>query len=250
MRPIAAPQYQLIADELRRAIIDGTLAPGTRLPTVRELAATHGVTTRTITEATRILAAEGLLAVHQRGKTTVRERPGIVRLVRPWYRDSAGKGSPWRADMAAQGRTGSWISQSGPMTATPAVAERLKLAAGARVMRTTYTFTADGEPTYLSTSWEPLAITGGTEIMLPEDGAHAGAGVIDRFAAIGIVIDDSDEEVMAHTLTLAEAERLRLQAGLAGLMIQRTYYAAGTPVETANIVLPPDYRPVYQIPVG
>ena len=251
MRPIATtPRYAEIADDLRRQILDGTLAPGARLPTLAELTNRYNVSERTAYEATRLLLNEGLINSKTGSGSFVRGRPTVVRLARSWYRDSAGRGSPWRADMAAQGRDGSWISHSTPVKAAPAIAERLAIEPGDRAMRTEYTFTADGAPTYLSTSWEPLALTNGTEIMLPEDGEYAGAGVVDRFAAIGITIDRNEEEILAHNLTIAEAEKLRLRPGISAVMIQRTYFAGDTPVETAAIVLPPHYRAVYQIPVG
>lgn len=249
MRPIAASRYEQIADDLRKAIIDESLAPGTRLPSVRELAATHQVSTRTIVEAERLLLSEGLLTSHQRGATFVRERPAIVRMVRQMYQERAGQGSPWRAEMAAQGRIGDWVSHSQETAAPPAVAERLGIPAGARTMRTQYVFRADGKPVYLSTSWEPLALTLGTDIMLPEAGPHAGKGVEDRMAIIGHQPTRSEEENEARPLTSDEAELLGLHPGIAIIVTHRIYFEGDRPLETADIVLPPHYRPVYQIPI-
>lgn len=249
MRPIATPKYESIADELRQQIDDGTLAPGVRLPTLAELKDRYSVSERTAFQATQLLLTEGLITAKPGAGYHVRARPEIRRMVRSWYREPRG-GSPWRADMAAQGRVGSWTSQSQSATAPPAIAERLALAAGDRVMRTAYVFTADDAPTYLSTSWEPLSLTSGTEIMLPEDGQHAGKGVIERFAQIGVQITRGTEEVVSRGLTGPEAEKLGLHAGISITLIQRTYFAGDTPVETADIVLPPHLRPVYDIPVG
>lgn len=250
MRPIATPKYERIADELRRQITDGALPPGTRLPALADMAAAHHASDRTAFQAMQILLNEGLITSKPGAGYYVRERPAIHRMVRSWYRDSAGKGSPWRADAAAQGRDGSWTSRSKSAPATPAVAERLHIETGARTMRTEYVFTADGAPAYLSTSWEPMAITGGTDILLPEDGEHAGKGVSDRFAAIGLTVTEAREELVPRTLTIEEAEALRLRAGTPVLLIERTYFAGEMPVETADIVIPPHYRPVYQIPIG
>lgn len=248
MRPIAR-KYEQIADHLRRQIIDGTLPPGTRLPTLVELAAEHGVAERTVFQAMQLLLTEDLVTGKAGAGYHVRERPQLRRMVRSWYRDPRG-GSPWRADMAAQGRRGSWISQTRSIPAPPAIAERLHLKAGEPVVRTTYVFTVDDEPTYLSTSWEPMAMTAGTAIMLPEDGEHAGKGVIDRFAAIGVTITRNTEEISARPLTIEEADKLRMRAGTWVLLVERTYYADDNPVETADILLPLHLRPVYDIPVG
>lgn len=248
MRPIAS-KYEQIADDLREQIIDGTLAPGTRLPTLADLMERYEVSERTAFQAAQVLLTEGLITSKPGSRYLVRERPTIKRMVRTWYIEPPG-GSPWRADMAAQGRVGSWTSQSSSIPAPPAIAERLHINPGDRVMRTAYIFTADGEPTYLSTSWEPMALTIGTEITLPEDGEFAGKGVVDRFAAIGLTITRALEEVLPRSLTAAEAQKLKLRAGTPVQVIERTYYVGDQPVETADIVIPTHLRPVYEIPVG
>lgn len=244
------PAYQRIADELRRAIIEGTLAPGSRLPSVPELARTHDVSPRTAYEATKILLTEGLTISKPGSGSIVRQRPAIVRLVRSMYEGNAGKGSPWRAAMAAAGREGSWQCHSQEVHAPPAVAERLRIEAGDRTMRTEYVYLADGEPAYLATSWEPMALTLGTPILLPEDGPHAGKGVADRMAVIGHRPTRWLEELEPRPLTIAEGDLLGLHAGISILVTHRTYYDGDLPVETADIVMPPHYRPVYEGPVA
>jgi DNA-binding GntR family transcriptional regulator len=243
------PAYQRIADDLRRQILDGELVPGSNLPSLAELAQHYQVSDRTAYEATRVLMREGLIHSRPGAPTLVRERPAAVRMVRSWYRD-APAGSPWHADMAAQGRTGTWEAHSQPVPAPPSIAERLRIAAGERTMRTQYVFLADGQPTYLSTSWEPLAITLGTDIMLPEQGPHAGIGVANRMALIGHAPDQAVEELVPRTLTGPEAARLGLRAGIPVILIERTYWHDDLPLETADIVIPPPYRPRYEIPVG
>lgn len=107
-------------------------------------------------------------------------------------------------------------------------------------MRTDYVFAADGEPVMLSTSWEPLALTRGTPVALPEDGMHAGRGVAERMLSIGVVIDDWVEEVGARLGTAEECTRLKHAPGSVVVTIRRTYYAGALPVETADIVVPAD----------
>ena len=243
------PAYQRIADELRRRILDGELAPGEPLPSLAELALRYQVSDRTAYEATRVLMSEGLIHSRPGAPTLVRERPASIRIVRSWYRD-APQGSLWHADMAAQGHTGTWEAHSEPVSAPPAIAERLRIGAGERTMRTQYVFLADGRPTYLSTSWEPLALTLGTEVMLPEQGPHAGIGVADRMAMLGHRPDLAVEELVPRTLTGPEATRLGLRAGIPIIAIERTYFHGELPVETADIVIPPPYRPRYEIPIS
>jgi DNA-binding GntR family transcriptional regulator len=62
IRKFAAPLRQQVLDGLRRAIIDGRLAPGMRL-TERELTKMMGVSRTVVREALRQLESEGLVAL-------------------------------------------------------------------------------------------------------------------------------------------------------------------------------------------
>jgi DNA-binding FadR family transcriptional regulator len=54
------PAYEQVAQQLREAILDGTLRPGDELPSERELCAQFGVSRTTVREALRALQAQGL----------------------------------------------------------------------------------------------------------------------------------------------------------------------------------------------
>ncbi|TCP43857.1 GntR family transcriptional regulator/MocR family aminotransferase [Tamaricihabitans halophyticus] len=74
--PGAAPargRTAWLAQRLRTAIADGTLAPGTRLPASRALAADLSVGRGTVVEAYRRIAEEGLLVTNRGGGTTIAE---------------------------------------------------------------------------------------------------------------------------------------------------------------------------------
>jgi DNA-binding GntR family transcriptional regulator len=245
-----APTYQRIADDLRRAIVDGSLPPGAKLPSRHELARQYSVSDRVAVEAVRLLAAEGFAETRSGSGSYVRQRPEMQRLTRSWYTTRRG-GSPFRAEMGAAGRAGSWECSSERAGMTPAVAERLGAEPGEPAMRTRYTFTADGEPVMLSVSWEPLALTEGTPVMFPEEGPHAGRGVIERMVVIGQQIASAEEIVSARPALAAEAARLNIRPGGTVLTITRTYHAGERAVETADIVIPVErYALVYDIPVG
>lgn len=249
VRPTTTPAYQRIADDLRTAIISGQLAPGSRLKPAATLASEYGVVPTTVRQATTLLLAEGLLDSKPGAGLYVRARPSVTRMVRSWYQ-RPGTGSPWRAEMAAAGRDGDWRFATEFVPAPPAIAERLRIEPTADTVRTAYTFTLDGTPTYLSVSWEPLELTRGTPVMMPESGPYAGAGVRDRMAAIGHAPTRVEEVVRPHTLTAAQAQELGLHPGIACIAVERTYYEGAMPLETADIVLPPHYRAVYEIPLG
>ena len=65
----AAPQpiYRQIAEQVRRLVAGGQLAPGALLPSVRDVAATHAINPMTVSKAYSQLEAEGVLE-RQRGK--------------------------------------------------------------------------------------------------------------------------------------------------------------------------------------
>ncbi|MEE3922421.1 UTRA domain-containing protein [Micromonospora sp. BRA006-A] len=105
------------------------------------------------------------------------------------------------------------------------MAARLGVEPGAPVMRTSYRFLADGDPIQLSVSYEPRALTKGTPVEWPEDGEIK--GVVARMDTIGVRVDEVVERVSLRSAT-----------------------ASGTPVETADIVLPGGrYDLVYRLPI-
>lgn len=57
---VRRPVYQQVAEQLREAILDGTLAPGAPLPAERELGERFGVSRTSVREALRQLEAQGL----------------------------------------------------------------------------------------------------------------------------------------------------------------------------------------------
>ena len=243
------PGYQRIADDLRRAIMEGELAPDAKLPSRHELSANYGVSDRVAVEAVRLLVAEGFAVTRPGAGSFVRQRPELTRMTRLWY-DPPGM-SPFAGAMAAIGKTGTWESSSQREPMTPATARRLAAPPGEPAICTRYRFLAGGEPVMLSTSWEPLEVTGGTPVTLPEEGPHAGKGVIARMAAIGQHIIRAEETVTARPVLASEGSPLGVALGVAVLAVGRTYATADRPVETADIVIPAErWALVYQIPVG
>ena len=53
--------YVRIADDLRRQIADGTLRPGTPVPSITTLSQEHGTARQTAAKALRLLESEGLV---------------------------------------------------------------------------------------------------------------------------------------------------------------------------------------------
>ncbi|AJC56195.1 MULTISPECIES: GntR family transcriptional regulator [Streptomyces] len=242
------PAYLRVAGDLRQKIVDGVLAPHTRLPSQARIREEYGVSDTVALEARKVLMAEGLVEGRSGSGTYVREHPVPRRIARGGYHTLGC--TPFRQEQTDERVRGTWESNSEQEAAGSAVAARLRIPVGARVMRTRYVFRAEGEPSMLSTSWEPLEITGRTPVMLPEEGPLAGRGVVERMAAIDVVVDNVVEEVGARPGLAEEAMALGGVPGHAVLVISRTYFAGGRPVETADVIaLAARHRVAYHLPV-
>jgi DNA-binding GntR family transcriptional regulator len=229
--------------------VDGVLPPGAKVPSRHELARRYDVSDRVAVEAVRLLVAEGFVEAKSGSGSYVRQRPERQRLTRSWYTQRKG-GSPFRADMAAAGIPGTWESATERVPMTPVIAARLGAEPGDPALRTTYTFLGDGKPVMLSVSWEPATLTSGTAIMFPEEGPHAGWGVVERMAVIGQQITHAEETVAARPALASESERLDIRPGGIVTTIARVYRTAERAVETADIVLPAErYAVTYDVPV-
>ncbi|MFF3545885.1 GntR family transcriptional regulator [Streptomyces platensis] len=246
------PPYLRIADALRRRIAEQEWAPGDRLPSRAQIAQESGVGENVIRRAQELLISQGVLEGHAGSGTYVAAPRQRVRMVRSSAREQP-NGSPFRADMKALGKQGDWESRTEAKVPAPAeIASRLGIDEGDLCVRTVYEFLADGKPVQLSTSWEPYDLTGGTLVVLPEGGPHAGVGVVNRMAEIGITISHAVEQPEPRQANAEEASLLGIQK--AGLVthIRRTYYSdKGRPVETADIVVPAALcEIVYEIPIS
>jgi len=242
--------YLAVADHLRARIRDGSLPPGARIPSRSALAREHGVGQNVASAAVQVLMAEGLVEGRAGSGVFVRQETGRLRLRRSsvtGHRD----GAPIVSSRTGEQLPGSRECVSATVPAPPAIAVRLGVALGDPMMRSEYLFTAGGERTMFSTSWEPLAITAGTPIALPDAGPLAGEGVVERMAHIGIIVDRTVESVSARTASAGEALRLNVPKGSIVEVLERVYYAGDRAVETADIVVAASrYQITYEIPVS
>ncbi|MFE5763407.1 GntR family transcriptional regulator [Streptomyces sp. NPDC056492] len=246
------PPYLRIADVLRQRIAEHVWTAGDRLPSRAQIAAECGVGENVVRRAQELLISQGVLEGRAGSGTYVAEPRQRVRVVRSSAREQP-DGSPFRADMRALGKQGNWESRTEAKVPAPAeIAARLGITEGDLCVRTVYEFLADGRPVQLSTSWEPYELTGGTLVVLPEGGPHAGAGVVNRMAEIGITVSHAVEQPEPRQASVEEASLLGIQKAALVTHIRRTYYSdQGLPVETADIVVPVALcEIVYEVPIS
>jgi len=133
--------WRQIAAELERGIAEGSLAPGSRLPTESVLAARHGVNRHTVRRALDSLAARGLLRIEQGRGSFVAEdvvdyplgpRTRFSEVIRAQHREPEGR-----------------ILRVAEVPANATVAEALRLHEGQPVLTVERLGLADGRPVVL-----------------------------------------------------------------------------------------------------
>jgi DNA-binding GntR family transcriptional regulator len=242
------PAYVQVADDLRAQILDDSLHDGDQLPSESDLMAEYDVSRIVVRNALEILRSEGLVQKQQgRGSFVRVSQPARRRVVGDFY-STRPQSSPFAASVRAAGREPTWEHQTRHTPASDGIAKRLQIKPGEAVVRTSYRFFADREPLKLSTSYEPHDLTANTPIEEPEGGSVT--GVIPRMDSIGHHITHVAEEVTARSARPHEAELLDIPTGAPVMLIERTYYTAERPVETADIVVSADkYTLAYNIAI-
>ncbi|MEU9177653.1 GntR family transcriptional regulator [Streptomyces sp. NPDC048550] len=221
--------YLKVADALRARIRAEEWPVGAKLPSRSRFAEEYAVGPSVTQRALELLIIEGLLE-GRAGSGTYRCEPRErLRIVRSRRRRLAGLG----------GAGVTWESHSAARTPAPErIAERLAVPPGDPCVLTTYEFLSEGRPVEICESWEPMAVTDGTPVVLPEAGPFKGAGVIERMRSIGVLVASSLEVPRPARANQRQANLLGISVGDLITEIERTYYATdGRAVETADIVV-------------
>jgi GntR family transcriptional regulator len=223
------PRYQEIAEDLRERIRDGILAPGTRLDTQRQLAATFRVTLMTLRQALEVLERERLIE-RRHGLGTFVAAPSIDYDILQLRR--------FAGDLSAQGeQVSTRLLGSGFVAGPQRVTAALGLARGARVFAVERLRLVDERPLSLQRSFLPAP--------LGEDVARADLAVTPLAQILeyklGITVARAREVVSAVRLGQREARELACAPGAAAFESDRVSYdAAGAPVVFDRVYIPGD----------
>jgi len=226
--------YERVADALRSQIVEGVLSPGDRLPSQEELTETYGVSRIVVRQAMDILEGEGLIDRIQRLGAFVRRYQPLVRRSALHYRSDPG--APFAEEALASERIPRYTHESHPERVGADIARRLGIQVGEEAMRTDYVSFANDEPMMIVHSYEPLAITRGTPIELPEEGPYMAAGLVERFTAIGLRPTAVVERLRSRMPRPSEVEALQLRPGTPILLVMRTTYSGQKILETADLL--------------
>jgi GntR family transcriptional regulator len=247
-------KQQVIADDLRAAILSGQHEDGARLPSENELARDYGVAALTARRALATLRDEGL-AVSRTGAGFFARRPQPARRIGSDRYQREVDQIPARIGMRPPAETSftrdrgiDWADYRLDKTfrevaAPEPVAELLAVEPGTLLLARHFVFYAKGQPEQLSDSYLPLSLVADTPVADPANEPWPG-GNIAQLATLGIVVTRVRESVRARRPTGDEARTLRIPAGAPVFAITRVMLAGpgrDQPVEAAvDIVIPAD----------
>ncbi len=213
------PKYWLVKEELLRLIAEG--APGSALPTERDLAERLATSRTTVRQAIAELVVEGRLERTQGSGTYIAE-PKLVHVRQL---------TSFTEDLGPH-RVLNRVLDVRREVPSAAVAERLGLAAGERVHRVERMRIVDGDPL----AYESAALAGD----LPErrvELARRGSLYATLREAYGIEVGEVEDEVQTRMADPAEAAHLDVETGHPLLLVHRLARdPGGRPVEWTRSV--------------
>jgi GntR family transcriptional regulator len=170
------PLHHQVADAIRRAMDEGALHPGDRVPGENVLMTRYGIARWTAREALAALAAEGRITKEPGRGTFVRRarssarRAGMERYARSRWLNVATQGIV-DAEATSQGKQASrTLRELAQIPAPQVVAERLEVDAGAPVWVRRRSVALEGRVNQLADSYYPLDVARGTSLMEQETG--------------------------------------------------------------------------------
>jgi GntR family transcriptional regulator len=245
--------YELIADDLRRAIRAGELAPGDRLPSETELATRYRRSVPTVRDALRVLNEEGLIdRRHGRGTFVRRPRTPAVRANsrHQWEKDRARRPLTERAGTGAtEHDTGLDVSdlvfhaEYREIPAPADLAQAFGVEEGTVLLRRTYRtrHAAETAPFNLVTSYLLSELIAANADLLDASHEPWPGGTQSQLHTVGIEIDRIAERVTARPPTPEEAAELELPPGTSVILLRKiSYDVRGRVVDVSDITLPGD----------
>lgn len=234
-------KYRQLAAELRDSITEGDYPPGTRFPTIAELATARGMGRNTVGAAISLLESEGLVrATTKTGIIVLNRKPVRVALSRytAVLRPDSQAG-PWETACQQSGIPGRMVLiEVETVPASPDVAEALNLRANPRIVRRSrHAMLGDpGQVVQLHAASYPARLVRGTPIA--QDQKVTG-GIYGAFIAAGITPATAAETVSVRPATDDESAELHIRSGDILTVDRVTRDSTGRPIEFLQIVANP-----------
>lgn len=233
------PPYAQIADHYRQQIHDGTLAEGTRLPSVLEIARQFGVSAATAAKAIAQLQVEGLIFSSPRGSwvagADAKATSPQTRILRARIesRTTAGAGETHQ------------VTAAEIMTPPAYVSELLGLDDPPEVIRREWITSESGIPRVLTVTWYPAGLVGQVPELMSTRPEDVGPMLGRVETATGPAARGRDF-IHARVADHREASALRIPVGTAILAGTWLLWAVdGSLIEYGEYVLPPRHTVSY-----
>jgi GntR family transcriptional regulator len=227
------PDHRRLLDELRQLILSGEYAAGTKLPSYRELSELYGIDKNVVERVVGELRGSGLVETRHGSGTYVRGFRAIPRSSPGRLAKQRWLGGETIQD--TEDRRRELDTQTGEAPAPDWAATALGLAPGTTAAFRDRRYTVDGRPVQLATSYLPVEIARGTQIMHTNTGP---GGTYARLAELGYQPVYFTEFVRARMPLPEESQRLELPAGTPVLQVTRHAYAgSGRCVEVNRMIL-------------
>lgn len=184
-----------------------------------------------------VFASGGVLtALVEGGPVMLVDDPVIVRIAPERYRRPK-QMITYMEEAQRLGRELAVDHQTTQIPAVEQVAERLGIRAGDMVSQTRYVIRMNETVVCASHSWEPLALTAGTDIEDPHAGPYASTGLTPRFDAIGLHPTSVEESVMGSRLASPSEQAVFGVPPLTVLTeVHQVFLAGQTVIQAATMV--------------
>ncbi|MGW3365277.1 GntR family transcriptional regulator [Streptosporangium canum] len=242
--------FRQIADHIRHAIEQGTLAEGDKVPSEAQLMQHYGVARMTIRNALQVLQGEGLtVAEHGRG-VFVRSHPPVRRLASDRFARRHREQGKAAFIAETEGAGGKPTVDSIKITEerpSAEVAELLGITSEDHVIARSRRYLINGQPVETAVSYIPAEIARDTQIAQPDSGP---GGIYARLEELGYRLDHFVEEIRSRMPLRDEVRALKLAPGVPVFHLVRTAYATdGRAVEVCDTVMSSDaYVLSYELP--
>ncbi|HEY9412278.1 MAG TPA: GntR family transcriptional regulator [Jiangellaceae bacterium] len=202
---------ELIADELRARVLDGTVPEGEKLTTEAEVIEQYQVARNTARDALALLVSEGLIVARRPHGYFVRDRNRMqYRPQSDLRKQTAANQDVFLTEQEQEGRAPSQRIEVSIVKPPVEVKDRLKLDDSEYVVVRRRLRYLDGDLVYSNDSYFPQDVVQGTEIMEPHD---LTPGANHTLAANGHVQVRAVDEILVRMPTPDEAQRLDLAPG-------------------------------------
>ncbi len=217
------PLHLAISTSLAGLIASGAMAPGTRIPSERQLSQSFGASRMTVRQALRGLAERGLLET----------RPGrgtfVARAKTPRVEQALSTLSGFTEALGRAGhQVASLVLHAGQVLADDEAASALNVAPGTGLHRLVRARLVDGVPAAVETAEIPVAVLPD----LLERGDFSRASIYDTLKAAGVRPSSAEQTLSAGQADAVTAQALHVAPESAVLRLtRRTHDQAGRPIE-------------------